>query len=248
MRKSVKLSLAASIAAVLSLASAYSASAHISIRPVVDASGSSVSALTAGQSGTLNFRVGHGCTEAEANIVDPNTDKSLQGTKWGTHVFSVTIPVLAQGTGTTVPKAQYVPGWKISLTKDAASGAYTVTWTAVSSEFDIPDGPTTSDATIAANLYADFGVAIKWSAAAAGQTVFFPSKQTCVVTIPGLVRSKTVKTRVGGKSVAKKVTVTNPSSQHLIYNDWSVTDGSGADTVADDTEHNTAPSVLVLKP
>jgi uncharacterized protein YcnI len=248
MRKSVKLSLAASVAAALTLASAYSASAHISIRPVVDASGSSVSALTAGQSGTLNFRVGHGCTEAEANIVDPNTGKSLQGTMWGTHVFSVTIPVLAQGTGTTVPKPQYVPGWKTSLTKDSATGAYTVTWTAVSSDFDIPDGPEVSDPAIAAKLYADFGVAIKWSTAAAGQTVFFPSKQTCAVTVPGLVHTTTVKTKVKGKTVSKKVTVTDPATQHLIYNDWSVTDGSGADTVPDDTEHNTAPSVVVLKP
>jgi uncharacterized protein YcnI len=248
MRKSVKLSLAASATAALTVASAYSASAHISIRPVVDASGSSVSALTAGQAGTLNFRVGHGCTEAETNIVDPNTGKSLQGTKWGTHVFSVTIPVVAQGTGTTVPKVQYIPGWKSTLTKDAVSGAYTVTWTAVSADFDVPDGPEVTDPAIAANQYADFGVAIKWSAAAAGQTVFFPSKQTCVVTVPGLVHSKTVKTKVKGKTVAKKVTVTDPSTQHLIYNDWSVTDGSGADTVPDDTEHNTAPSVVVLKP
>jgi len=245
MRKVTKIALAGASAAALTLASAYSASAHISIRPVVDASGSSVSALTAGQAGTLNFRVGHGCTEAETTIVDPNTGKSLEGTKWGTHVFSVTIPVLAQGTGTTVPKAQYVPGWKTSLTKDSATGAYTVTWTAISSDFDISDGPEVSDPAIAANLYADFGVAIKWSAAAGGQTVFFPSKQTCVVTVPGLVHSKTVKTKVKGRTIAKKVTVTDPGTQHLIYNDWSVTDGSGADTVPDAIEHNTAPSVVV---
>ena len=160
---------------------------------------------------------------------------------------------MAQGTGTTVPKAQYLPGWKTSLSKDATTGAYTVTWTAITAEFDIPDGPAISgpaisDPAIAANQYADFGVAIKWSAAAAGQTVFFPSKQTCVVTVPGLVHTKTVKTKVKGKTVAKKVTVTDAATQHLIYNDWSVTDGSGADTVADDTEHNTAPSVAVLKP
>jgi hypothetical protein len=31
-----------------------------------------------------------------------------------------------------------------------------------------------------------------------------------------------------------------------IYNSWDVTDGSGADKVADEVEHNTAPSVKVL--
>jgi uncharacterized protein YcnI len=244
----LKSTIAISAAALLALAATTPASAHISIRPGVETTGSSTQALTAGQSGTLNFRVGHGCTEAEANIVDPNTGKSLQGTNWATHAFSVTIPVLAQGTGSTIPKAQYVPGWKTSLTKDAATGNYTVTWTAVSSDFDIPDGPDVTDPTIGAKLYADFGVAIKWSTTAAGQTVFFPSKQTCVVTIPGKVTTKTVKSKVNGKTVSKTETTTAPALTHLIYNSWDVTDGSGADAVADDTEHNTAPSVTVLKP
>ncbi|MEN9715020.1 MAG: hypothetical protein RJA35_487 [Actinomycetota bacterium] len=247
MRSKIQSVVAIAAAAGLALATATSASAHISIRPGVETTGSSTQALTAGQSGTLNFRVGHGCTEAEANIVDPNTGKSLQGTKWGTHAFSVTIPVIAQGTGTTVPKAQYVPGWKTSLSKDAA-GNYTVTWTAISSDFDIPDGPSTTDSSIAANQYADFGVSIKWAATAGGQTVFFPSQQTCIVTIPGAVTTKTVKTKVKGKTVSKTETFNAPNTTHFIYNSWTVTDGSGADTVADDTEHNTAPSVVVLKP
>jgi len=240
--------LASSVAATLIAAAIASpASAHISIRPGVETSGSSTQALTAGQTGTLNFRIGHGCTEAEANIVDPNTGKSLQGTKWGTDVFSVTVPVLAQGTGSTVPKPQYVPGWKTSLAKNA-DGSYTVTWSAVSRDFDVPDGPAVTDSTIAANQYADFGIAIKWSAAAAGQTVFFPSQQTCIVDIPGRIHTKTVKSKVKGKTVSHNVTVTDPVTTHNIYNSWTVIDGSGADTVNDNIEHNTAPSVVVLKP
>ncbi|MFM6966066.1 MAG: hypothetical protein ACKOWI_01620 [Rhodoluna sp.] len=191
-------------------------------------------ALTAGKSGVLNFRIGHGCTAAETNLIDPTTGKSLEGTKWGSHVFSVSVPVEAQGaTGTTVPKAQYVPGWKTAIAKDATTGAYVVTWTAISREFDVPDGPETSDAAIAANQYADFGINITWRADQGGKTVFFPSKQTCIVDIPGVKATK--------KSKAIN------ARHHLIFNDWSVTDGSGADTVADDTEHNTAPSVVVLK-
>lgn len=207
------------------------AQAHIGIRPGVDAAGSTTSALTAGQSGVLIFRVGHGCTAEEANLVDPNTGKSLQGTKWGTHSLSVDIPVVAQGTGSTVPKPQYVPGFKTSITKDSSSGVYTVTWTAISRDFDIPDGPESSDPNVAANLYADFGVSIKWAADQSGKTVFFKTVQTCLVDIPAKKKTK--------KSKSKPATI------HKIYNSWDVTDGSGADTTPDNTEHNTAPSVTV---
>ncbi len=221
------------------------ASAHISIRPGVDTAGSTTSAITAGQSGILNFRVGHGCTEAEANIVDPKTGKSLQGTKWGTHSFSVDIPVVAQGTGTTVPKGQYVPGFKTSLAKDSKTGIYTVTWTAISREFDIPYAPATSDSSIAANLYADFGVQIKWSADQSGKTVFFKSVQTCIVDIPGRQVDHRIRVGINEKYHTEHKTVVEPATTRNIYNSWDVTDGSGADAVADDTEHNTAPSVLV---
>jgi hypothetical protein len=181
----------------------------------------------------LNFRIGHGCTAEETNLINPVTGKSLEGTKWGTHAFSVAVPLVAQGaTGTTVPKAQYVPGFKTSLAKDA-SGNYIVTWTAISRDFDIPDGPEVADSSIAANQYADFGINITWKSDQGGNTVYFPSKQTCVVDIPGVKATKTTRLI--------------RARHHLIFNDWSVTDGSGADTVKDNTEHNTAPSVVVLK-
>jgi uncharacterized protein YcnI len=232
MKTSLKISSVVAAAA-LALAATTPASAHIGIRPGVDAAGSTTSALTAGKSGVLNFRIGHGCTAEETNLIDPTTGKSLEGTKWGTHAFSVTVPVVAQGaTGTTVPKAQFVPGFKTSLAKDA-SGNYIVTWTAISRDFDIPDGPAVTDSSIAANQYADFGINITWKADQAGNTVFFPAKQTCIVDIPGV-------------KATKKTKKINPR-QHLIFNDWSVTDGSGADAVKDNTEHNTAPSVVVLK-
>lgn len=207
------------------------ATAHIGIRPGVDAAGSSTSAITAGQSGVLIFRVGHGCSVEEENLINPNTGRSFLGTRWGTHALSVDIPVSAQGTGTTVPKPQYVPGFKTSLSKNSTTGVYTVTWTAISRAFDIPDGPGVSDSSIAANLYADFGVAIKWAADQSGKTVYFKTVQTCLVDIPAKKKSK--------KSKSKPATV------HKIYNSWDVVDGSGADKVPDNTEHNTAPSVTV---
>jgi uncharacterized protein YcnI len=234
-----------STAALISAVTISPASAHISIRPGIDAAGSTTSAVTAGQSGVLNFRVGHGCTEAEANVVDPNTGTSFQGTKWGTHAFSVEIPVVAQGTGTTVPKAQYVPGFKTSLAKNATTGSYTVTWTAISRDFDIPDGPAVNDPTIAANLYADFGVQIKWATDQSGKTVFFKSVQTCIVDIPGKKVDHRIRVGKNGRYHTEHKTVVEAATTHLIYNSWDVTDGSGADTIPDDTEHNTAPSVIV---
>jgi uncharacterized protein YcnI len=233
LKSSQKLSAVAAAAALIAVAAVSPASAHIGIRPGVDAAGSTTTALTAGKSGVLVFRIGHGCTEEETNIIDSTTGKSLEGTTWGTHVFSVTVPVVAQGeTGTTLPKPQYVPGFKTSMTKDA-SGNLTISWTAVSRAFDIPDGPAVTDPTIAAKEYADFGINITWKSDQGGKTVFFPSKQTCIVDVSGVKATKTT----------KKIN----ARQHLIFNDWSVTDGSGADTVKDNTEHNTAPSVVVLK-
>jgi uncharacterized protein YcnI len=243
-RRSHKIA-ALSLAAVIVLQPALSAQAHVSIRPGVDATGSTVSAFTAGQAGVLNFRIGHGCTVANAALMDPNTGASLVGSKWGTHSFSVDIPVGAQGTGSTVPKAQYVPGWKSSLSKNSTTGVYTITWTAINADFDVPDSPDSSDPTVASNVYADFGVQIKWAADQSGKTIFFKSVQACNVVIPGKATVKTVKTRVNGKMVNSKQTVTAPATIHPIFNSWDVTDGTGADAVADDIEHNTAPSVTV---
>lgn len=245
MTRTTSRNFAIAILTTLTILSATSAEAHIGIRPGIDASGSTVSALTAGQSGVLNFRVGHGCAVEETNLVNPNTGASLQGTKWGTHAFSVEIPVVAQGTGSTVPKPQFVPGFKTTLEKNSETGAYTVTWTAISRDFDVPDGPSVSDSTIAATMYADFGVQIKWAADQAGKTVFFKSVQTCLVDIPGKVSSKKVRVTKNGKRVWVTKKVTAPATVHPIYISWDVTDGSGADKVADNIEHNTAPSVTV---
>ena len=113
MSSKTKFITAAAAATLMAIAATTPASAHIGIRPGVDAAGSTTSALTAGKSGVLTFRIGHGCTAEETNLINPVTGKSLEGTKWGTHAFSVTVPVVAQGaTGTTVPKAQYVPASK----------------------------------------------------------------------------------------------------------------------------------------
>jgi uncharacterized protein YcnI len=204
------------------------ASAHVSIIPGVSTTGSSTQALTAGQSGTLFFRIGHGCTFAY-NLNNPATNTSFQGSKWGTSSFSVDIPLLAQGTGTTLPKPQWVPGWTSKVAKDTTTGVYTVTWTAKSKDYWIADGP---EGDTGATQFADFGVSIKWAAGAAGQTVFFKAVQTCPVTIPGVKATKTKKAI--------------PAKTIYIYNSWDVTDGSGADTTLDDTEHNTAPSIKVL--
>jgi hypothetical protein len=176
----------------------------------------------------LYFRIGHGCTLAK-DLTNPVTGKSLVGTKYGTSAFSVEIPPIAQGTGTTIPKPAWVPGWTTQVTKDATSGNYVVQWTATSKAFIIPDGPTGG---VGGNQYFDFGIGIKWAANAAGKTVFFKSVQTCPVEIPGVKATKTKK-------------AINPRLVN-IYNSWDVTDGSGADTVPDEIEHNTAPSVTVL--
>ena len=220
--------IALTLASALTLTGANSASAHISVLPGVSATGSSTQALTAGQSGTLYFRIGHGCA-LDMDITNPATGISLEGTKWATSTFSVDIPVLAQGTGTTLPKPQWVPGWKSTVTKNTNTGVYTVTWKAINKDFWIADGP---DGDTGTTQFADFGVSIKWSTAAAAQTVFFKSVQTCLVAVPGVKATKSKKA-VAPRTIA-------------IYNSWDVTDGSGADTVKDNTEHNTAPSVKVL--
>jgi uncharacterized protein YcnI len=231
MKNARKLISAAVIASMSTVVTLTPASAHISIRPGVDVAGSTTSALTAGQSGVLNFRVGHGCSVEEESLVNPNSGKSLLGTKWGTHALSIDIPIAAQGTGNTVPKPQYVPGFKTSISKNSSTGVYTVAWTAISRAFDVPDGPDVSDPGIAANLYADFGVSIKWAADQSGKTVYFKTVQTCLVDIPAKKKTKKNKSK--------------PATVHMIYNSWDVTDGSGPDKVPDNTEHNTAPSVTV---
>ena len=165
------------IATAMTLGVSTSASAHVSVLPGVTASGSSTAALTAGQSGTLYFRVGHGCTD-ETGIKNPTTGVSMAGTSWPTSVFSVHIPVEATGTGSTVPKPQYIPGWKNSVKKNAGDGSYDVTWSAVSADFYLPDAP---EGDGGGKIFMDFGIALKWKAGITGSDIYFPSTQTCVV-------------------------------------------------------------------
>ena len=152
------------------------AQAHVSIYPGVSATGSSTASLTAGQSGYLNFRIGHGCTD-ETGTPNPITGLSMSGTNWNTHSVAVEVPLIAQGTGTTIPKPQYVAGWRASVTKNAETSAYLVRWTAVNADFDVPDGP---EGGAGGKEYADFGLSMKWNAAATGD-VYFKTYQTCNV-------------------------------------------------------------------
>lgn len=223
-----KTSIAAIISASALLLAASPASAHVSIIPGVTATGSTTAAITAGQTGYLNFRVGHGCT-LEKDLINPVTGKSMVGTKWATSAFSVEVAPVAQGTGSTIPKPAWVPGWTSSVKKDATTGNYKVSWTATSKSFYLPDAPT-GDA--GGNMYFDFGIAIKWASDSAGKTVYFKSVQTCPVSIPGVKATKSKK-------------AINPRLVN-IFNSWDVTDGSGKDAVADEVEHNSAPSVKVL--
>ena len=211
-----------------------SAQAHVSILPGVSATGSTTTSLTEGQSGYLNFRIGHGCT-LEQETLNPKTKTSMVGTHWATKSFSVEVPVVAQGTGTTIPKAAWIPGWKSKVIKDVTSGNYIVTWTAASSAFAIPDGP---EGDTGAKHYFEFGLGIKWASATAGQKVYFKSVQTCQVDVPGVAAVKKTKTKPAVAAVKAR--------SFDIKVSWDVTDGSGADLVPDLIEHNTAPSVTVL--
>jgi uncharacterized protein YcnI len=291
------------LASTLALVATSSASAHVSVYPGVTATGSSTAALTAGQSGTLFFRAGHGCTD-QTGIKSPVTGLSMAGTTWPTSEFSVHVPLEATGTGSTIPKPAYIPGWKNKVTKNVASGSYDVTWTAVSPDFYLPDSP---EGDGGGKIFMDFGIAIKWKAGITGTDVWFPSKQTCVVDMTnkpagksptalalskaGVLTlapkranaSKLVDLKVNGKTLRSAVKLdkagaltlkltgaealkVNASGAALtvvqgetligylggqvasrkIYVSWDVTDGSGADSVLDDTEHNTAPKVTVL--
>ena len=176
MPKKIALTTAAIVAALV-LGTAGSASAHVSILPGVTATGSSTNALTAGQSGTLYFRAGHGCTD-ETGIKNPLTGVSMAGTSWPTSEFTVHIPLEATGTGSTVPKPQYIPGWKNRVTKNVSDGSYDVTWTAVSPDFYLPDAP---EGDGGGKIFMDFGVAIKWKAGISGTDVWFPATQKCEV-------------------------------------------------------------------
>jgi uncharacterized protein YcnI len=213
---------------------ASSALAHVSIIPGVAANGSTIDSLKAGQRGFVNFRIGHGCS-LEKETINPATKTSMLGSNWGTKEFSVEIPVVAQGTGTTIPRPAWVPGWKTTVKKDTVSGNYVVTWKSTSRTFDVPDAP---EGGAGGKLQFDFGVRIQWAADAAGQKVYFKSVQTCQVDVPGVKAKAKTKTKPAVKAI-------KPRSFDIKVS-WEKTDGTGADTVADLIEHNDAPSVTVL--
>jgi uncharacterized protein YcnI len=208
--------------------------AHVSIIPGVAANGSGSDSLKASQRGFINFRIGHGCT-LEKETLNPATKTSLVGTNWGTKEFTVEIPAVAQGTGTSIPRPAWIPGWRTSVVRDVNSGNYVVTWKSTSRAFDIPDAP---DGNAGGKLQFDFGVRIQWAANAAGQKVYFKSAQTCQVDVPGVAAKAKTKTKPAVKAI-------KPRSFDIKVS-WEKTDGSGADTVADLIEHNDAPSVTVL--
>lgn len=227
-----KLLLAAAITVALLPASA--AMAHVSILPGVAANGSTTDSIKAGKSGFINFRIGHGCS-LEKETLNPVTKTSMVGTHWGTKAFTVEIPAIAQGTGTTIPRPAWVPGWKTSVSKVLATGNYIVTWKSLSRAFDVPDG---ADGNAGAKLQFDFGVRVAWAADSAGQKVYFKSVQTCQVDVPGVKAKAKTKTKPAVKAI-------KPRSFDIKVS-WDKTDGTGADTVADLIEHNDAPSVNVL--
>ena len=216
-------------ALVLASASIAPASAHVNVIPGVSATGNTTDAVTVGKNNTLSFRIGHGCS-LEADVLNPNTKKvaaSVDTFKGATEVFSVTVPATALGdAGTTAPRPAYVPGWKTSI-KLNEDKTQTVTWTAVSPAFAIPNGP---DGDVVTTSYFDFGLRVAFAKAAAGTTVNFGARQTCFVDIAGV-------------KATKKAKAIKPS-RIAVYETW---DGSTTDTVLDNDKHSAAPSIAVNK-
>lgn len=207
--------------------SAVPANAHVSVIPGVSAAGNTADALTVGKNNTLMFRVGHGCS-LEKDVLHPTTGKVVAAKdtwKGDTSVFSVTVPAVALGeAGTTAPRPAFVPGWRTTI-KLNADKSQTVTWTAISRDFALPNGPTGD---VATNTFFDFGLRVSFAKAAAGTTVTFPARQTCHVDVPA------VKASNGQRAI--KARVLN------VFETW---DGSTSDTVLDNDSRSTAPSVKV---
>ena len=186
------------------------ASAHVSIRPgLVIGTGGVVNAadsVTHGKSGYVYMRPGHGCSGSTAEF-DPTTGLALSNSKFATHAFSVTIPSEGLGTGTNAtvvastpaaPKAQYIPGWKSTSKYSAANKAWTITWTASSADFDLPDTSANEESESllsGGNVFAEFGVSVKWNSdantttaySATAGTVLLKAAQVC--SIPAFSKS-----------------------------------------------------------
>ncbi len=226
MKLSSKLIAAASVSTLL-VFGVTPANAHVSVIPGVSATGNTTDAVTVGKNNTLSFRVGHGCS-LEADVLHPTTKKVVAAVatwKGATSVFSVTVPADALGdAGTTAPRPAYVPGWKTAI-KLNADKTQTVTWTAISRDFALPNGPSGD---VATTSYFDFGLRVSFAKTSAGTTVSFPARQTCLVDIAAVKATK--------KTKAVKATTIS------VYETW---DGSATDTVLDNDKHSTAPSIKV---
>jgi uncharacterized protein YcnI len=224
-----KLAAVVASSALIAAGSLTPASAHVSVIPGVSATGNTTDAVTVGKNNTLSFRVGHGCS-LEADIVHPTTKKVIAAVdtfKGSTSVFSVTVPAPALGdAGTTAARPAYVPGWKTTI-KQNADNTQTVTWTAISRDFALPNGP---EGDVATTQYFDFGLRVAFSKAAAGTTVSFPARQTCFVDVAAVKATK--------KTKAVKATTI------AVYETW---DGSATDDIKDNDKHSTAPSIAVAK-
>ena len=220
--------------AIVLMANLSPASAHVNVIPGVSATGNTTDALTIGKNNTIFFRVGHGCA-AEADIKNSQGKVVFKAPVAGetdsgradTNAFSVTVPVTAMGdAGTTLPRPQYIPGWKTKLKVNADKTA-TITWTAISRDFDLPYGPV--DGVNAVSAFGDFGVRVAFAKGTAGQKINFTAVQTCLVDIPAAKATKT-------KKASKAKTV-------KIYETW---DGTTDANATDNNKHDAAPSVTVL--
>ena len=214
--------------------SAAPASAHVNVIPGGSANANLTDALTIGKNNTIFFRVGHGCS-AETDIKDSKGKVIFKAPVAGatdsgradTNAFSVTVPVTALGdAGTTLPRPQYIPGWKTKLRVNEDKTA-TITWTAISRDFDLPYGPV--DGVNAVSAFGDFGVRVTFAKGTSGQVIKFSAVQTCLVDVPAAKGSK-------GKKNSKATTV-------KIYETW---DGTTDTDATDNNKHDAAPSVTVL--
>jgi hypothetical protein len=209
MSRITKTLIAGSAAAALVLAP-LAAQAHVSIRPglVINTDGTVTAAtsVTHGKSGYLYFRPGHGCA-GSAQEGNPATGLLFSDSKFATHAFTVTVPSEALGTGTNAatiatvpaaPKGQYIPGWTSTSHYNPDSKSWTITWVANSAAYDIPDSSDNEDessTTSGGNVFAEFGVSVKWNSDSTGKTVNFLAQQFC--SVPKSAASATKVTRTG---------------------------------------------------
>ena len=229
-----KFAAVATVTALLIAGTVSPASAHVNVIPGVSATGNLTDSLTIGKNNTIFFRVGHGCS-AEADIKNsqgkvvfkaPVAGSSDSG-RADTNAFSVTVPVTALGdAGTTLPRPQYIAGWKTKLKVNDDKTA-TITWTAISRDFDLPYGPV--DGANAVSAFGDFGLRVAFAKGTAGQKINFTAIQTCLVDIPA---AKATKTKKASKSKIVK-----------IYETW---DGTTDADATDNNKHDASPSVTVL--